>query len=423
MSKALGMRCVWGLCGVLVSCLALASVARAEVSTDVSGSMLVFPKVVWTGFDGDETTPARDTVIQISNTSNNLVHAHCFYVNGAEFNGRVLWQVTDFQIWLTRQQPTHWVASQGRSVNPSDNFPGGQDGSGLDPGAVPPVPEGFTGELKCIQVDASGIPFGGNNLKGEAVIREDEGDVSKHNAIAILANPDLAAADPATELLLNNTPIEDGEYNACPNQLLVDHLVDGTITSTNGGTDPRNIVETFNPLWCADGECPIRTTVTLVPCSQDFENQIPGEVKVQFQIINELEQIFSASTTVNCWADFRLADVDAPTGRCSVSNAVCQNDDQCIDAAGGFCNKNSVFSTAVLGTGSALTIISPVDLAGGVIGVGEETVFNNLRVDTVQISNRATAAWNLHQVGNRFDATRDLPGGPVIDRVTVPTGF
>jgi hypothetical protein len=43
MSKALGMRCVWGLCGVLVSCLALASVARAEVSTDVSGSVLVFP--------------------------------------------------------------------------------------------------------------------------------------------------------------------------------------------------------------------------------------------------------------------------------------------------------------------------------------------------------------------------------------------
>jgi hypothetical protein len=50
MSKALGMRCVWGLCGVLVSVLALASVTRAEVSTDVSGSVLVWPKVVWTGF-------------------------------------------------------------------------------------------------------------------------------------------------------------------------------------------------------------------------------------------------------------------------------------------------------------------------------------------------------------------------------------
>ena len=80
MSKALGMRCVWGLCGVLGSVLALASVARAEVSTDVSGSVLVFPKVV---FDGGSMADDRDTVIQISNTSNNLVHAKCFYVNGA----------------------------------------------------------------------------------------------------------------------------------------------------------------------------------------------------------------------------------------------------------------------------------------------------------------------------------------------------
>ena len=49
MSKALGMRCVWGLCGVLASVLLVASVARAEVSTDLSGSIVVWPKVVWTG--------------------------------------------------------------------------------------------------------------------------------------------------------------------------------------------------------------------------------------------------------------------------------------------------------------------------------------------------------------------------------------
>ena len=70
MSKALGMRCVWGLCGVLVSVLALASVARAEVSTDVSGSVLVFPKVIWTGNETDAVPASdRDTVIEISNTA------------------------------------------------------------------------------------------------------------------------------------------------------------------------------------------------------------------------------------------------------------------------------------------------------------------------------------------------------------------
>jgi hypothetical protein len=59
------------------------------------------------------------------------------------------------------------------------------------------------------------------------VIQAGDGDVSKHNAVAILANPDLAGDDPADELLLNNTPENDGEYNSCPNQLYLDHFVDG----------------------------------------------------------------------------------------------------------------------------------------------------------------------------------------------------
>lgn len=407
MSKALGMRCVWGLCGVLGSVLALASVARAEVSTDVSGSVLVFPKVV---FDGepvvDSGLAGRDTVIQISNTSNNMVHAYCFYVNGApDVLGNPLWQVTDFHIWLTRQQPTHWVASQGRRVNPSDDF--GTDGAGLDPGAIPPVPPGFDGELKCVQIDASGTPFGGNNLKGEAVIRAADGDVSKHNAVAILANPDLAGDAPATELLLNNTPINDGEYNACPNQLWVNHFVDGT-------TNP--VVESLNPGACVDDQCPIRTYLTLVPCSEDFANQVPGEVTVQFSIVNEFENVFSASTTVECYRSFRLSDVDAPTGTCSLSGAPCTNDTQCINAAAGFCSKNSVFGVGVLGSGSAFTRVSPVDLDGGVLGVAEE--YHYISDGTV-----ARGAWNLHQDGNRYDATVDLPGGPVVDTITIPENF
>jgi len=399
MSKALGMRCVWGLCGVLVSVLALASVTRAEVSTDVSGSVLVFPKVVF--------TTNSDTVIEITNTSNNMVHAHCFYVNGApDPFGNPLWQVTDFSLWLTKQQPTHWVASAGRQVNPADSF--GSGGAGLDPGAVPPVAPGFTGELKCVQVDVSGTPFGGNNLKGEAVILTTGGDVSKHNAVAILANPDLAGDSPANQLLLNNTPSNDGEYNACPNQLYLDHFVDGT---------PNPVVQSLSPDDCTDGQCPIRTYLTLVPCSEDFENQIPSSVTVQFAIVNELEQVFSASTTVECWETTRLADIDAPTGRCTLgAQAACTTDQQCITATQGFCSKNSVFAVGTLGTGSAFTRISPVDLDGGVIGVAEEYHYTDGGTS-------ARAAWNLQQAGNRFDATVDLPGGPVVDSITIPDSF
>jgi len=411
MSKALGMRCVWGLCGVLVCVLALASVTRAEVSTDVSGSVLVFPKVLWTG-PMTLGEPSRDTVIEISNTSNNLVHAHCFYVNAQRVNGVPLWQITDFTIWLTRQQPTHWVASQGRSVNPSDSF--GTDGAGLDPGAIPPVPFGFEGELKCVQIDASGTPFGGNNLKGEALIRSDDGDVSKANAIAILANPDLVPGDPSNILRLDNSVLNDGEYNSCPNTWMLDHFVDGA-------TNP--VIEEHNEAWCSDDECPIRTYLTLVPCTQDFENVSPATVTVQFAIVNELEQVFSASTTVDCYSTFRLADVDAPTGKCSGDGDTCLSDYDCIQSSDGFCEKASVFSLGNLGSSTAFTRITPVDVDGGVLAVAEEVHYNNNNPDDTQTTNRAWAAWNPQATGNRYDATLDSPNGPVVDVITIPQGF
>ena len=425
MSKALGMRCVWGLCGVLGSVLALASVTRAEVSTDVSGSVLVFPKVVFGPFNTEsEMNPSliRDTVIQIANTGNNMVHAECFYVNAQVVNGKPIWQITDFTIWLTRQQPTHWVVSEGRSINPSDSP--GSDGAGIDPGAIPPVPEGFEGELKCVEVDASGTPFGGNNLKGETLIRSATGDVSKSNAIAILANPDLVPGDPPNALTLDNSDNHDGEFNACPNTWLLDHFVDG---------DPNPVIQEVNPTWCMGSECPIRTFLTLVPCTQDFENDVPASVTVQFAITNELEQNFSASETVTCWLTTRLADIDAPTGKCSADNSTCLTDQQCIDAGEGFCDKNSVFSIGNLGTGTALTQITPADASpthpmpdGGVLAVAEEEHFNNKTIMGAQVSNGAYAAWNPQFTGNRYDATdpnQGGQGGPVIDVITIPQGF
>src|SRR5262252_4015255 len=62
------------LVGVLLA-LCAAVPSRAATTTEQSASILIFPKIV---FDG-----SRDTVIQISNTANSMVHAHCFYVNAA----------------------------------------------------------------------------------------------------------------------------------------------------------------------------------------------------------------------------------------------------------------------------------------------------------------------------------------------------
>lgn len=392
MSKALGMRCVWGLCGVLTGVFGFALSARAEVTSDTSGSVVVYPKVAYS----DE---GRDTVIQLSNTSNNVVYAWCFYVDARESFGRPLWRVTDFRVALTKQQPTHWVVSLGRQINNGDNFSDPvEDGAGIDPGAIPPVQDGFQGELKCVQTDASGTPFGGNSLKGEAVLVSDEGDVAKYNALAITANPDLASDGDPNELLLNNTQFNDGEYNSCADEILIDHFADGAAACDDD-----------------DGSCPIRPYLTVVPCEQDFENVIPESVTVQFEVVNEFENVFSTSTTVDCWLSTRMADIDIGNGTCFETAEACTSDDDC---ASGICEKStSIFSYGVLGTDTAFTTMVPVDLHGGVIAIGEEQHM------AAGATDEAWTAWNLHQRGTRYEATIDTEGGPRVDRIRIPEQF
>ena len=146
----------------------VASANPSDVTTEKGGSIIVFPKVVWDG--------TRDTIIQIANINNLPAQARCFYIDGGPLNPNLppgptnprLWNETDFSIFLTKQQPTQWVASKGRRVG-FDSFK--TAGYGLDPGLIPPVRKGFTGELKCVQVDDSEVPLRSNQLKGAPGIR------------------------------------------------------------------------------------------------------------------------------------------------------------------------------------------------------------------------------------------------------------
>lgn len=292
---------------------------EARVTTEESASILVFPKVI---ADGD-----RDTIIQITNTSNNMRHAHCFYVNAAptdpdrpislnesDFNPP-LWTETDFDIWLTKQQPTHWVVSTGRrfdptdatclatSCNPNDSGTGDADccDAGLDPGRVPPVAPDFIGELKCIEVDASGFPVPGNALKGEATLvsASDDDDVSKYNALG-LKGFDTNNADPTLCVGGEVTPEcgSGAEYEACPKTWVLVHPADGAP----------------NPVLESQGEASTMTTsLTVVPCTQNFETQDPDTVTLQFEIWNEFEERLSASTKFQCWASFTLNGDEADT--------------------------------------------------------------------------------------------------------------
>jgi hypothetical protein len=327
------------------------------------------------------------------------------------------WIETDFHIWLTRQQPTHWVASQGRRTDIFDSF--GSDGSGLDPGLVPPVPFGFRGELKCIQVDDSGVPYRGNNLKGEATLRRDDGDVTKYNAIALPGNPDLGAqVDSPFDLVLNYTDSNpSGEYSACPDVLILNHYADGVSdpaseNTVDGDCDtvcvggPTPGLECSVDNQCGFGGrclgCPVLTSLTLVPCFQDFENQVPGRVTVQFQIFNEFEQPFSTSTTIDCWLDAPLFTIGAS-------------------------GPANPFTIRVLGTIGAHTRINPNPGNGGVIGIAEETRFlTEVEETEPPIGPSTMAAFNLNVEGNRYDRATDGKGNPVpgvTDRIIVPEEF
>lgn len=302
--------------------------ASADIVTERSASVLVFPKVIANG--------TRDTLIQITNTSNSMVHAHCFYVNAAPTFRNLppdpvlnppLWQEIDFDIWLTKQQPTYWRVSTGRQ----DNFVEGIDApcsfnpenldcpnAGFDPGAVPPVVDDFVGELKCVETDQVGAPISGNHLKGEAtVITYDvcspggvcqigggscainsdcdttDFDTAKYNAVGVLGN-EFNNGDGT--LCLGGEPNDqcpDAEYNGCPDFWILNHFDSGAENPVLGE------------------ESSVNTHVTIVPCTQNFESQVPETVTLQLLTYNEFEQPLSSSTTVTCWADLDLREIDA----------------------------------------------------------------------------------------------------------------
>lgn len=282
--------------------------ASARVDTERSASIIVFPKVI------AELDGSRDTIIQITNTTNSMRHAHCFYVDGSPEDPSLpvgplnppRWVETDFDIWLTRQQPTHWVASTGRWVNPEDatcrtascdpSSSGATDspccGAGFDPGRIPPVGPFFTGELKCVEVDASGFPVPGNSFIGTATLVDPQGDVSKYNAIGLRGLPDVNNLDGT--LCLGGGASDacptGAEYEGCPQTWMIDHYAAGATDGPSGAT--------------------VSPSITVVPCSQNYETQAPATVTLQFAITNEYEQTFSASTSVTCWADLELSQIN-----------------------------------------------------------------------------------------------------------------
>ncbi len=266
-----------GIVAGLTILVATAALSQEErFTTERPASILIFPKVI-------NTTGGR-TTIQITNTSNMLVHAHCFYVNGQTLNGIPVWQVTDFEIALTRQQPTFWSGGDGRPVDPGDGI------TGIDPGSVPPLPPGFTGGLVCVQTNPDGGTNGdANALKGEATVSQDNETaqlvgVSKYNAVGI------QGIDDDGDNVLN---LDNAEFAGCPLGAHLNFVPEGA---------EDDIINRLG-----NGPSAVSTTLALMPCDMDFENLIPGNTSLGFQFRDEFETGNSLTPVlVDCWNEFNL---------------------------------------------------------------------------------------------------------------------
>jgi len=398
--------------------VALVSVAavRADVASDRAAAILIFPRVLYSAFQIDEPPvfvhQGVDTVIQLTNTTNQLVSLHCFYVSAnsiCSLSGFVCdaehfgvgcplpqdvclprWMETDFRVDVTAQQPLVWKVSAGLRQGdlPLDGVvrrgPTGQSNAGT---SIPPVPtdpipmataatfDTFSGELKCVVVDGTGRAIPRNAIKGEATLitqitssssemsQQEIPAVEKYNGIGIHAIDGDSNDDGVLELGGGAN-----EYNGCPNVLIVNHVFDNFTSMTN--------LQANSPLpELTEGlQMPIRSLseLTLVPCSEDLRRQIPGHTVAQFLVFNEFEQRFSTSATVDCFFRHYLSDIDTsdPT--------------------------RSIFSAGVAGTTVGQTRIRGV--SGGLLGVLSE--FNSSSVLFLPFGGLDDAN-NLHFQGNR----------------------
>lgn len=399
-----------GILTVLGGVFLGAGAASADVTSDRAAAILVWPKLIFSS-QTDEVLSAADdsidTTIQLSNTSNEEVRMRCFYVNANSHcsnepsrvcgnhadcnlnpsfpNGGFCepgWLEIDFEITLTPHQPLVWNLGSGMPNLPCSDAPcapGGVAGTFENVGSIPPANEDpFMGELKCIQVGPNNEPIDRNDVKGEATIvtvkpnAAQSVDARGYNAVGLEA---IEGANDGDNVLRVGE-----EYEGCPSVLILDHFFDDAIEPINGDQ--------------------VKTHITLVPCSQNFELQSPFLMTVQLLVYNEFEQRFSASQPLNCFKEYELCSLG--TGRDRPFNAPGYDDPNYESC------RRSVFSAYVNGTLTGQTRLRGTGRTGdgdgdhgfGLIAVAEE--FHRPAGDDDDVTNTfSSAAFNVHQVGDR----------------------
>lgn len=257
--------------------------AHGQLAIERPSSLLVFPRVV--------ADALLETHIEIGNSSGSLVNARCFYLGSA--NAESVRSV--FDIAIPRSMSTHWVASIGRPVDLNDLPCSAEnracDGAGIDPGEVPALPDGFRGELLCVETDASGAAFAGNHLLGTATqVTRASGDVTRY---AALGGGGFETGDGDSVLCLGdsgNPPCMFGaEYDSCPNVWILDLRPDNARLNV---------------------EAEVNTMVTIVPCDQNLAAGTTTPVSVRFTALTALGATLMKEMPIDGWTELDLSAID-----------------------------------------------------------------------------------------------------------------
>ncbi len=199
-------------------------------------ALVVFPYIVNSG--------TTDTRIELVNLSNHNIQLQCFYVHQLD-----CFEI-GFFVRLTHDQPLVWLASDGAN-NP------------LTFSAVPPF-DGV-GELKCaVDTDGPSVDLF-NVLQGRAIVYDRvDGETVGYGAIGF----QRLSSGSFTGVI----DLDGSEYEQCPERL---HF---QVMTTQG----------------------VSSSIVLLPCDEDLLFQKPTTTVVQLAIINEFEQVYSASFSLTC---------------------------------------------------------------------------------------------------------------------------
>jgi hypothetical protein len=368
----------------MAALVSLSMAARADVASDKAAAILVFPKLLVDASNAPAGPRGQvDTLIRVSNTSAQPISMRCFYVDATPQCPDVTalrsclsnplnclgvcnshWQEIDFVVNITARQPIAWLVSQGATECNSYTPPGvpclaltsqhpGLNGQSNQYSNIPPAPQDpFIGELKCVAVDLNDVPVERNDLKGEVEITRVRGntvDVEGYNAIGISAIPGAVNSDNVLVLggnvcsgganagslcskaadCPNGSCVSVGEYNGCPNVLILDHFFDGAADPITGQQ--------------------VTTDLTLVPCSEDLSTQNPFNIPVQFLVFNEFEQRLSTGLTISCFDERPIWSIASPDPQKSIFSAGAQGTLTGQTRIQGVAGQEPAFGHALLG--------------------------------------------------------------------------